>query len=84
MNYAVGILSAPSGVRRVIVSDGWCMAPIEVRVETQFWMVVESVAGFFCNESCRASVEYIGVLMIEGLGGDFFNNSSGCVAESFL
>ena len=80
----MGFLSTPSGVRRVIASDRWCIVPIEVWVETRFRMVVESAAGFFCNESRRASVEYIGVSMIEGLGGDFFDSSSGCVAKSFL
>ena len=56
----MGVLSAPSGVGRVISSDGWCVAPIKVRVETRFRMVVESAADFFRDESCRASVEYIG------------------------
>jgi len=56
VNYAMGVLYAPSGVGRVITSDGWCVASIEVQVETWFQMVVESAAGFFCNESRRASV----------------------------
>ena len=84
MDYALDILSTPSRIRRVIAFNEWGVASIEVWIKAQFWVVIESVAGFFCDESSRTSVEHIGILVIEGLCWNFFNNSSGGVTESFL